>query len=119
MNRLTAKFQNNRVPYMNNQLINNNPIYMSNINDPNFHQKMMIEKENQIRNIKSINELNIKPEQITEYVIASMKIERSTSDEINNLLNEEKQKLTKKYLEDTWWKNRTNAPYKNILKRIR
>ena len=118
-NNLTREFQkylNKPVNYMNNQILNNNPLYMSNIHDQSFYQRMMSHKDEEIRKIKNVSELGMSKEQIIEYVIAPLKIEKSDSNEIKRLYDDESNKYTEKYIEKNWWAQRTNAPYKNILK---
>lgn len=120
-NILTQRFQNYQVqpiPYMNNQMLNNNPIFSSNIHDQSFYQRMMLQKDEYMRKIKNISDLNLTKEQITEYVIAPIKVEKSDNNEIKKLIHDEEQILTQKFIEDNWWSQRTNAPYKNILKDI-
>jgi hypothetical protein len=101
---------------MNNQMLNNNPLYSSNIYDQSFYHQMMLQREEQLRKIKNISDLNLSKEQITEYVIAPIKVEKSDTGEIKKLFDDEEQRLTQKFIEDNWWSQRTNAPYKNILK---
>jgi len=78
--------------------------------------QLMMMKQEQMRKINKISDLNIPKEKITEYVINPIKIEKSNREEINKLTNDEKNTLSKKYIEEQLWKNRTNAPYKIILK---
>jgi hypothetical protein len=118
-NNLTKKYQaylNQPIQFMNNQLFNNNPIYTSNINDQNFCQQMMLQREEQMKRIRNVSDLGLTREQITEYVIAPIKIEKSDSSEIERLMNDETSMMTKDFIEKNWWNSRTNAPYKNILK---
>ena len=97
-------------------MLNNNPLYSSNIYDQNFYQQMMLQKEEQLRKIKSISDLNLSKEQITEYVIAPIRVEKNDVNELKKICDEEDQRLTKEFIESNWWSQRTNAPYKNILK---
>jgi hypothetical protein len=89
---------------------------MSNIHDKSFYQRMMLQKEEQIRKIKNVSDLGMSKEQIIEYVIAPLKIEKSDMNEIKKLCDDENNKYTREFLEKNWWAQRTNAPYKNILK---
>lgn len=118
-NSLTQRFQNRvntPINYMNNQMLNNNPIYSSNIYDNNFYQQMMLQKEEQMRKVKNINDLGLSKEQITEYVIAPIKVEKSDASELERLRSSEEQTLTEEFIKTNWWNQRTNAPYKNIFK---
>ena len=118
-NNLTQRYQNyldQPIQFMNNQMLNNNPIYASNIHDQNFYQQMMLQREEQMRKIRNVSDLNMTRDQITEYVIAPIKIERGDGGEIERYINEEEKMMTQKFIEDNWWSKRTNEPYKNILK---
>jgi len=100
----------------NHQKPQNNSLFATNIYDNRFYQQMMMQKEEKIRKIKNVSELGLSKEQIVEYVIAPIKLEKSSSKEIEKYFSDEQEKITKKYIEENWWKKRTNAPYKNILK---
>jgi len=76
----------------------------------------MLQKEEQMRKIKNVSDLGMSKEQIIEYVIAPIKIEKSDMHEINKLCDDENNKYTEDYIKKNWWAQRTNAPYKNILK---
>jgi len=108
--------QNNLLKNYQKQNPNINALYATNIYDNRFYQQMMMQKEEKIRKIKNVSELGLTKEQIVEYVIAPIKLEKSNSKEIEKHFNDEQEKITKKYIEENWWKKRTNAPYKNILK---
>jgi len=117
-NNLTRGYQQyttQPIQFMNNQLLNNNPLYASNIYDQNFYHQMMLQKEDQMKKIRTKDDLKLDDRQITEYVIAPIRVEKSDSREIDKLIDDQKMKVTQKYLEENWWKERTNAPYKNIL----
>lgn len=118
-NTLTQKYKTHLeqpIQFMNNQLLNNNPIYSSNIYDQNFYQQMMLQKEEQIRKIKNISELGMTKDKITEYIIAPIKVEKSDRNEISRMISDEEEHMTDEYIKQNWWVQRTNAPYKNILK---
>ena len=117
-NNLTRMFQqqmNMPIQYMNNQMLNNNPIYTSNIYDPTFYQQMRLMREEQMRKIKNVSDLGLTKEQITDYVICPIKVEKSSKQEIEKFMSDGEAEMTKKFLEQLW-RERTNAPYKNILK---
>ena len=100
--------------YMNNKLINS--MYATNIYDQNFYQQTQLQKEEQLRKIKNISDLGLSKEQITEYVISPIKVEKTDAKQIEVLRSECSTQYKKEYIENNWWKHRTNAPYKNILK---
>lgn len=110
--------------YHNNLIRNYNTIQskqsngMSKLSNGNqqFYQQMMMAKAEQMKKIKNVSELGLTRDQITEYIICPIKVERSSRNEIERYVSDEEAKLAKKYIEDNLWKNRTNAPYKNILK---
>lgn len=113
MHKLTEQ---NIPTYMNNKLFANNPAYISNIHDQSFYQQTQLQKTEQMRKIKNVTELGLTKEQITEYVIAPIKVERCDKGQIETMRAECDNQLKKEYIENNWWKYRTNAPYKNILK---
>lgn len=110
--------------YHNNLIRNYNTIQSNQSNGMNklsnnnqqFYQQMMMAKADQMKKIKNVSELGLTRDQITEYIICPIKVERSSRNEIERYVSDEEAKLAKKYIEDNLWKNRTNAPYKNILK---
>ena len=59
----------------------NNSLFATNIYDNRFYQQMMMQKEEKIRKIKNVSELGLSKEQIVEYVIAPIKLEKSSSKE--------------------------------------
>ncbi len=109
-------YLNQPVQFMNNQMFNNNPIYASNIHDKNFYQRMMLQKEEQMKKIRNVSDLGLTKEQIAEYVIAPIKLEKSDKSQIEKLCNDEKIMLTEKFIKENWWENRLNLGYKNIIK---
>lgn len=117
-NKLTKNYQNymNKPNDMNNQLFNNNPIFESNIYDQNFYQRMRMNRDEQIKRVRKISDLNLSKEQITEYVIAPIKVAKSNSSEIQKLFDEQTNMITQDFIQTNWWNTRTNAPYKTILK---
>lgn len=114
-NKLTSSYQN-YVAKPNNNIFNNNPIFESNIYDQNFYQKMQMNRAEQMRQVKKVSDLNMSKEQITEYVIAPIKVAKSNSSEIQKLFDEQTNMITQEFIQQNWWSNRTNAPYKTILK---
>ena len=107
--------------YQNNQVYQTNQVNQTNrltnmYQGHNEKQQLMMMKQEQMRKIKNISDLNIPKEKITEYVINPIKIEKSSREELNKLTIDEQKTLSKKYVEEQLWKNRTNVPYKIILK---
>lgn len=116
MTRGYENYMNRPVSFMNNQMFANNPLYASNIRNQTFYQQMMRQKEEQIRKIKNVKDLNLDEKQIVEYVIQPIKLAKNDPDEIERLFDTGKVELAEEYIKQNWWKTRTNAPYKNILK---
>lgn len=138
-NRLVNEYQQhmtNRNVYMNNQILQNNPLYQGSINNPMFHQKMMMYKNQYKQNRpQNIKELKMSKEQIYDVIINPIKVEKITKNEFTEKLSE----LQSKYITyktknknknivyetdavipkeiNNWWNTRTNTPYKNILKK--
>jgi hypothetical protein len=131
-NRLINGYQNfnqNNIPYQNNMLLQNNPMFVNNIQQMQMLQMQQMQKikeMQQIRQIEKINEIETKmdKEKIKESIIRPIKIEKS-KDEKRKLEHKWKD-AEKNYLDNSgkeygpeikqYWKNRTNQPYKNILK---
>ena len=66
---------------------------------------------------KNININNIDKNKLTEYVICPIKINKCDKNEINNnLKNLEKGYLKNNNELNKLWNNRTNIPYKGIIK---
>ena len=119
MNNLRNRYQQHRqqpVNYMNNNLLSNNPVFTANIHDPNFHREMIMRREQQRKRVRNINDLNLTKEQIVEYVICPIKAEKGDRMEIDRVYKDLDDTLTTKWLEQNWWRGRTNQPYKNIIK---
>jgi hypothetical protein len=118
-NNLIRRFNNhqqNPIGYFSNQLFaQSNSILNANIRDPNFYKKMMIEREEQMRKIKRVSDLGMNQNDITDCVICPIKVAKSSADEIQKYVDEMEIMYVPEYIENNWWKNRTNAPYKKIL----
>jgi len=132
----------NDVPFMNNAILMNNPMYYGSIRDSNFYQRINMERMERMKNIKSVNDLGLSKNKLTEYVICPLKIEKNNDSKemltlydqknqtYNNLnLNLKSKKCYEKngiiyvdfdnknndYIQKLH-SSRTNVPYKNILK---
>lgn len=127
-NHLVNSYQNystTNVPFNNNPMLMNNPMFFGSIQDPAFCQRWQMSKIDQLKKAKNINDLNVTHDQLIKYVICPMKAEKLDKEVAIRLFNERdstydhsKQDLGKtasKILEQ-WWNSRTNMPYKNILK---
>lgn len=113
MNKLTQLYNNrNNEP----QMLNNNPLFSSNIHDKAFYQKMMIQKEEQMRKVRNVQDLGLSQEQLTDIIIAPIKIAKNNSSELAKVYSDNQIQYSKNFIEQNLWKNRTNAPYKGILK---
>jgi hypothetical protein len=127
MNKLLSEYNNYRksdVPFQNNNMLNNNPIFQGNLRNANFYDKINMSKMENTRRVKSIGEFNLTPEQLTNYIICPIKIEKFDKNELDRSTNErESTYITTtgdtinipKLVQD-WWGTRTNLPYKDILK---
>lgn len=112
-------FQKSNVPFQNNPLLNNNPHFqnMQQTNMNQFYDHMMRYKQAQdIKKMQKINDLDTAFDKslIIESVIRPIKIVTEDSNELNNRY---------KILDTNWknirnesWAQRTNQPYKNIIK---
>lgn len=113
-----------------NQFMNNNPFLVNNINNLNMLQNQQnanmqkIREMQQIKQIEKINQLeSVDNEKIRESVIKPIKIEISNQEK--ERIKQELRQLESNYKvnkENTneqlqkLWKERTNQPYKNIIK---
>jgi hypothetical protein len=90
--------------------------------NPEFKNRMNSSKIEQISKIKNIKDLNMSNEQITNYVIAPIKIEKMNKQELDSNYENKKStysssdKVIPKQLKELW-EGRQNTPYKNILKK--
>jgi hypothetical protein len=98
------KLLNNQRRPQNNLLQNQNPNQMSHIQAQQMYQ---IKQQAQ-------NQTTIDKDKIKEILIKPIKLEKGNTLMTNKIFKEEEEKRKPK-LED-YWKNRTNTPYKGILK---
>lgn len=118
------QFVNTNVPFMNNSMLTNNPLFYGSIRDSNFYDRVNMAKLEQTKKIKNISDLKLTNEQLSNYVICPIKVESIDKKEYDQLLNDRestyitstkgKENIPKVLKE--WWNNRKNTPYKNILK---
>jgi len=144
------QYSQNNVPFQNNQLLTNNPNFSSSTNNHMFQQRLYMAKMDQINRAKRVDNMNIGENDLLNYVICPIKVEKAEKGEIDRdtvdrergyiveydnakgsdkYLNKKEKKnysitkhdKTKKYKGNTmlreWWGNRSNQPYKNILKK--
>lgn len=125
-NKLVNDYQRmmkNSVPFSGNQMLNNNPNFVHNINDTAFYQRMNMEKMEKMRKIKNIDELGISKEKLIDFVICPIKVEKENGKELTKKYNDKttlyfnpKKKNTVSDALKKLWEGRQNNPYKNILK---
>ncbi len=119
------QFVNTNVPFNNNSMLSNNPAFFGNIRDPNFFNRVNMAKMEQVQKVKKISDLNLSKDQLTNYVICPIKVERMNKEELRkdydtkgstyiNLWDNDPTKVPKLIKE--LWAGRKNTPYKNILK---
>ena len=114
-------------PFMNNPMVAQNPNFAS--RDANFYNKIQMAKIEQIKRAKNISDLGMDNKQLSEYIIDPIKINKTSKDEIQNKLhdiehtyivpanrNTKIEDQSNAYLRELW-KNRTNQPYKNVIKK--
>jgi hypothetical protein len=108
-------YVNNSTPFVNNQMLTNNPIFNSSVRDPNFHNRMNMTRMEQMRKVTRAEDLGLSKEQLIDYVIAPIKVNRGCEAEIlTNWKDKEGSFIGER---DEYWKGRTNNPYKHILDR--
>ena len=114
-------------PFMNNPMVANNPNFS--LKDPNFYNKIHMAKIEQIKRAQKISDLGMDNKQLCEYIIDPIKINKTSAAEINEKLHDTEvqyiiqhskgqkyEDQSNAYLRELW-KNRTNQPYKNIIKK--
>jgi ribosomal protein L7/L12 len=116
--------------FMNNPMVNPmvNP-NVSSMNNTNFYNKIQMAKIEQIKRAKNISDLGMDTKQLSEYIIDPIKINKTSQEEIRNKLhdiesnyivpvtkNTKFEDQSNAYLRELW-KNRTNQPYKNVIKK--
>ena len=126
-NKLLNNYQNyqqTNIPFNNNMLLQNNSIF---VNMPQVQQMQAKLKDvQQIKQIEKINEMEITmdKDKIRESIIKPIKIEKDKKNKQDlevkwkNAENNYRDKSGKDYGIEIkhYWENRTNKPYKNILK---
>lgn len=130
------KFSTTNTPFLNNQILLNNPTFHGSIRDPNFYNRINMEKLEQAKRIKSVADLNMTGEQLANYIICPIKVETADKKQYDQMLNEKQSmyithktvtrkkdgKDEKEYIAvipqmlSDWYDKRKNTPYKNILK---
>ena len=112
--------------FMNNAMINSNPNFS--LRDPQFYNKIQRAKIEQIQRAKNINDMGMDKKQLMDFIIDPMKIDKTQKEEIEkDLRDRETQYIvptnTKNFEDQSnaymkeLWKERTNNPYKNIIKK--
>ncbi len=115
------KFIDSNIPFKNNAMISGNAMFRETLKNPDFKNRLNTSKIEQMKKIKSVKDLNMTNEQITNYVIAPIKIEKMNKQELNTNYESKKStysnndKVIPKQLKELW-EGRQNTPYKNILK---
>jgi hypothetical protein len=122
------EFMNNNTPFNKNSILSGNPLYHGSIKDADFYDRVNMAKRENLKKYKSVTDFKLSKEQLINYVINPIKINKITDTdkrELKNTFNErfhtyvsKNEKDAKKLTEfmKTLYKGRTNAPYKNILK---
>lgn len=83
------------------------------VNTDSFKQR--IQEEKMKRKINNIKDLNLSTDKLTELIIPSIKIVKNDPKEIEKNFENKINEYSNNYLINLW-KNRTDQPYKNILK---
>jgi hypothetical protein len=117
------RMRSTNVPFSTNQMLMNNPQYCANVRNSDYYARLMFEKMEQMKKIKSVEEIGISKDQLTNYIICPIKIEKEDKQEFEKKYNDKSlhyvgftnRKSAPEFVKELW-KNRTNNPYKNILK---
>ena len=124
------QYKQNNVPFRGNDLLNGNQQLQNTYNNTQFQEYLYMARMRRLQKAKIMNNVKITNEELTNYVIGPMKIEKATQQELNNdhdniekcyIISAKKVKKNKKteydvnnYLKELWDK-RTNQPYKRIM----
>ena len=121
--------QQHNVPFKNNALLQNNVMFRNSVSNNNNSQQMrhiqyLQQQMHNINNAKDVSELDkisdgimtISKENLISSIIRPIKIMKSSDEqhEIDTKYNDAKNTFVKQ--RETFWVNRTNQPYKNIMK---
>lgn len=112
----------------NNKLLNNFQNFNMQNNsfkEPVFYNKMQEMKLEQLKKAKNIKDLGINKEQLLKFVICPFKEVKLNSNQLLTSYKEKqmeyptliKNNINMPKILTEWWNNRTNMPYKNILKK--
>lgn len=129
------QYQQNSVPFRNNELLTSNPQLRNTYDNVQFQQHLQMARMRRLQKAKMMENVKVSEEEMTNYVIGPMKIQRASKSEIEgdhrNLegqyvidkAQKGKKKKGKKQEYDVnpylkkMWDNRTNQPYKRIMHR--
>lgn len=118
-------FKNNNTPFLNNSMLMESPQFMGSIRDPTFLNRMNMAKMERFKNVKSVSELGLSSDQLTNYVICPIKVERMDRAELDKKHGDvgctyiglaDDKKVPEAIRE--WWKKRKNTPYKTVLNNL-
>jgi len=128
-NKLLYEYQNsqqNNIPFQNNMLLQNNQLFTNNIqyNSAQLQQMQKLKEMQQIKQLEKLNELEltIDKDKIRESVIRPEKLNEKNVRDLETKWKDIESKYIDKTTKDygpeikKYWENRTNEPYKNILK---
>ena len=122
------QYTNTNVPFRDNPMLANNPLFYGSIRDNDFYKRVNMAKMEQLKRIKSVNELGMDQQQLTKFIICPIKVEKMDESQFINLFNTRTQGyiMAKGRGNLNWedapdiiqqmWRDRTNNPYKSILK---
>lgn len=116
------QFMNTNTPFNNNRMFMQNPQFYSSIQDPAFYQRINMEKLERMKKIKSVHDFDLSNDQLTNFVICPIKVERMDKGELDRkhsdrdvmYLNFADVDNVPQVIKD-WWKSRNNTPYKSAI----
>jgi hypothetical protein len=108
-------------PYTQNTLLNNNPQYVNCAQDRDFYNRINTQKIQRQQQKQTIKDFNLTKEQLTNYVIRPLKLEKPSSEALIAVYNDRKQLYNNgettevsQYIKNLW-NQRQNTPYKTFL----
>ena len=117
------QFANTNIPFNNNSMLMNNPIFFGSIRDANFYNKVNMAKLEQLKKINNVKDFGLSNDKLTNYIICPIKVEKLGKNDLINIYDERQNTYININNKDNipkilkeWWESRKNTPYKNILK---
>lgn len=80
--RMHQHFQQNNIPFQQNQLMVNNPNFTANMNNRMFQQRLYMERMQQIHKARRGENIQFKEEELYKYLINPIQVDKAKREEI-------------------------------------